>query len=189
MRPIIVTEFISLDGVIDSPGGGEYEHAGWTFKDIDFVPEAYTVKGTEQEEASALLLGRVSFSEFAPVWPTMDEFAIYNAMPKYVASTTLSEDDVAGTGWNNCHLVRNLDEIAQLKDADGGPILVHGSARLAQSLAAAGLVDGYTLLEFPVILGSGKRLFADGAPKQKLKLTNAQTYSNGIRLAQYDVVK
>lgn len=187
MRKLIVTEFISLDGVIDSPGGGEYEHAGWTFKDIEFVPDAYAVKGREQSEASALLLGRVSFTEFAPVWPTMDEFALYNAMPKYVVSTTLDDADVTDIAWKNCHLLRSLDDVAKLKEDDGGPILVHGSATLAQSLQAADLVDGYTLLEFPVVLGSGKRLWADEAPRTNLELLNSETYSNGIRLAEYGV--
>lgn len=189
LRPIVVTEFISLDGVVDSPGGGEYEHAGWTFKDIEFVPEAYAVKGREQEEASALLLGRVTFQEFAPVWPTMDDFATYNAMPKYVVSRTLDDAAVTDIDWADCHVLRSLDEVAKLKEADGGPILVHGSAALVQSLLAAGLVDGFTLLEFPVVLGSGKRLWAEGIGRTDLRLRNTETYSNGIRLAEFDVVQ
>jgi dihydrofolate reductase len=182
MRPLIVTEFVSLDGVIDSPGGGDHPHAGWTFKDVPFDEAAYEIKGREQEEAGALLLGRVSYDEFAPVWPTMDEFAEYNAMPKYVVSTTLTDPT-----WNNTHVLRSLDEVAALKQGDGGSILVHGSARLAQSLAAAGLVDRYHLLEFPVVLGSGKRLFAPDADKTCLKLVEHAAYDNGIRLAVYDV--
>lgn len=189
MRPVVVTEFISLDGVVDSPGDGEYEHAGWTFKDIEFVPEAYAVKGREQEEASALLLGRVTFEEFAPVWPTMDDFATYNAMPKYVVSRTLDDAAVTDIDWADCHVLRSLDEVAKLKEADGGPILVHGSAALVQSLLAAGLVDGFTLLEFPVVLGSGKRLWAEGIGRTDLRLRNTETYSNGIRLAEFDVVQ
>ena len=88
MRTLIVTEFISLDGVVDSPGGGEHPHAGWTFKDVEFDEAAYEIKGREQEQTDALLLGRRSYEAFAPVWPTMREFAGYNAMPRYVVSTT-----------------------------------------------------------------------------------------------------
>ncbi len=92
MRSIIVTEFISLDGVIDSPGGGDHPRAGWSFKEVDFDPAAYQIKETEQEQAGALLMGRVSYEEFAPVWPDMtEEFPQYNAMPKYVVSTTIAE--------------------------------------------------------------------------------------------------
>lgn len=182
MRPIIVTEFITLDGVIDSPGGGDHPHAGWTFRDIEFLPEAYEIKGRETEAATALLFGRVSHDEFAPVWPTMEEFAAYNAMPKYVVSTTLN-----GSEWNNTHVLRDLDEVAALKQTDGGEIHVHGSATLAQGLAAAGLVDRYHLLQFPVVLGSGKRLFADDGAKQKLRLVEEASYGNGIRLGIYDV--
>lgn len=191
MRTLIVTEFVSLDGIIDSPGGGEHPQAGWTFNDVEFVPEAYAIKGTEQEEAEALLLGRVSFQEFAPVWPSMDEeFPRYNAMPKYVVSTTLGDADVTGSGWQNSHLLRSLDDVRALKDGEGGPIIVHGSATLAQSLAAEGLVDRYHLLEFPVVLGHGKRLFpAEGGAPAKLTLTRSESFAGGIRLAVYDVAR
>lgn len=184
MRPIIVTEFITLDGVIDSPGGGDHPHAGWTFKDVDFVEDAYAIKGREMEAATALLFGRVSHDEFAPVWPSMEEFAAYNAMPKYVVSTTLE-----GSTWHNTHVLRSLDEVRALKETDGGEIHVHGSAQLAQGLAAAGLVDRYHLLQFPIVLGSGKRLFADSGGKQKLHLVEEAAYGNGIRLGIYDVVR
>jgi dihydrofolate reductase len=186
MRPLIVTEFISLDGVMEGPGGGDHPHAGWTFQDIEFDEAAYEIKGREQQDAGALLLGRVSYDEFAPVWPTMEEFAEYNAMPKYVVSSTLTDPE-----WNNTTVLRGLDEVAALKEQDGeGSILVHGSARLAQGLAAAGLVDRYHLLEFPVLLGSGKRLFADAAaPKTSLRLVESASYANGIRLAVHDVVR
>ncbi|MDP3890542.1 dihydrofolate reductase family protein [Nocardioides sp.] len=185
MRTLIVTEFITLDGVIDSPGGGDHPHAGWTFKDVEFDEAAYEIKGREQQEAGAMLMGRVSYDEFAPVWPTMDEFAEYNTMPKYVVSTTLTDPT-----WHNTQVLPSLDAVADLKRGEGGPILVHGSARLAQGLAAAGLVDRYHLLEFPVILGSGKRLFADtAAQKAKLELVEHASYSNGVRLGVYDVAR
>ncbi|WP_166389244.1 dihydrofolate reductase family protein [Nocardioides ochotonae] len=185
MRPLIVTEFISLDGVVDSPGGGEHPRAGWTFADVPFQEEAYEIKGREEQEASALLLGRVSYEEFAPVWPTMAEFAEYNAMPKYVVSSTLRD-----LPWGPATVLRSLEEVAALKEGDGGPILLHGSATLAQGLAAAGLVDRYHLLTFPVVLGAGKRLFADDADHHgRLDLIEHATYSNGIRLGVYEVVR
>lgn len=193
MRTLIVSEFISLDGVVDSPGGGSHPRAGWTFKEVPFVEEAYAIKGSEQLEATAMLLGRVSYDEFAPVWPSMvDDFAEYNAMPKYVVSTTLTEDALLPE-WQNCHVLGGLDEVAALKEGEGGPIIVHGSATLARGLAAAGLVDRYHLLVFPVLLGAGKRLFGDGAEDPglttKLDLVEHEAYSNGIVKAVYDVVR
>ncbi|MFC6287148.1 dihydrofolate reductase family protein [Nocardioides sp. GCM10027113] len=184
MRSLIVTTLLSLDGVMDSPGGGEHPHAGWTFKDVEFDEAAYELKGREQAEAGALVLGRVSHDEFAPVWPTMAEFAEYNAMPKYVVSSTLKDSP-----WNNTHVIRTLDEVAALKEEDGGPLLVHGSAMLAQGLAAAGLVDRYHLLTFPVLLGSGKRLFATDADKTKLRLVEHATYGNGVQMSVLDVAR
>lgn len=190
MRTLIVTEFMSLDGVVDSPGSDDgFRHAGWTFQDIDFVPEAYEIKGREQSEATALLLGRVSYQLFAPVWPSMvEEFAEYNAMPKYVVSTTLTATD---PGWGETHILRSIDDVAALKQAEGGPIIVNGSARLAQSLAAAGLVDRYHLLVFPVVLGSGgRRLFSDAdQDKTRLRLVESAAYANGVQLMVYDVVR
>ena len=186
MRPLIVTEFLSLDGVMDSPGGGPHPHAGWTFKQVPFDAAAYEIKGREQLEASAMLIGRVSYDEFAPVWPGMvDEFPQYNAMPKYVVSTTLENPE-----WNNTSVLRSLDEVAPLKESEGGTIIVHGSATLAKALAAAGLVDRYHLLIFPVLLGAGRRLFDDtGDRLQKLELVEHEAYSNGVVKAVYDVVR
>lgn len=183
MRTLIVTEFITLDGVVDSPGGGDHPRAGWTFKEVPFVEEAYEIKGREQLEAGAMLLGRVSYDEFAPVWPKMDEFAEYNAMPKYVVSSTLTDPE-----WNNTSVLRSLDEVAELKQGDGGNIIVHGSATLAQGLAEAGLVDRYHLLVFPVTLGEGKRLF-NGREQGSLKLVEHEAYSNGVVKNVFDVVR
>ena len=183
MRPIVVTEFITLDGIVDSPGGGDHPHAGWTFKEVAFDEAAYEIKGRETADATALLLGRQSYDEFAPVWPSMEEFASYNAMPKYVVSSTLQDPE-----WHNTSVLRSLDEVAALKETEGGEIHVHGSATLAQGLAAAGLVDRYHLLVFPLLLGSGKRLFADG-DKTRLALVEHAAYSNGVTLQRYDVVR
>jgi dihydrofolate reductase len=189
VRSLIVTEFISLDGVVDSPGGGPHPSAGWTFTDVEFDEAAYEIKGREQDEAGAMLMGRVSYDEFAPVWKTMDEFERYNAMPKYVVSSTLADSDL-DPEWGQTTILRSLDDVAALKEDDGGPILVQGSATLAQGLAAAGLVDRYHLLEFPVVLGSGRRLFVtEGGEKQRLRLAEHATYGNGVQLAVYDVLR
>ena len=186
MRTLIVTTFVSLDGVMDSPGGGDHRSAGWTFKDIEFDPAAYEIKGREQAETSALLLGRQSYEEFAPVWPTMDEFAEYNAMPRYVVSTTLEEADPR---WP-ATILRSVDDVAALKETEGGPIAVHGSARLGQSLADAGLVDRYHLLVFPVLLGAGKRLFSEtDKERTNLRLVERADYSNGIQMQVLDVLR
>jgi dihydrofolate reductase len=185
MRTLIVTAFVSADGVMEAPGGGDHRNAGWTFKDVEFDPAVYEIKGREQQEAGALLLGRRSYEEFAPVWPTMEEFAEYNAMPRYVVSTTLATDD---DRWP-ATVLRSLDEVAELKQTDGGPILVHGSAVLGASLADAGLVDRYHLLVFPLLLGAGKRLFS-AADKDvtKLQLVEYEAYPNGVQKQVFDVV-
>lgn len=128
MRTLITTAFVSLDGVVEAPGGEPgYRNSGWTFKDIDFLPEAYEIKGREQEEAGALLMGRASYEAFSPVWPGMAEFAGYKAMPKYVVSSTLTEDALVAD-WGETHILRSIDDVAALKQTDGAPIIVHGSA-------------------------------------------------------------
>ena len=191
MRTLISTSFVSLDGVVEAPGGEPgYRNAGWTFKDVEFDPAAYEIKGTEQEEATAMLLGRVSYEAFAPVWPGMTvEFAGYNAMPKYVVSATLDEKDLVGN-LGETTILRSLDDVAALKETEGGPIIVHGSATLNRGLADAGLVDRYHLLVFPVLLGAGKRLFSEtDKDKQSLKLVESASYGNGIQKLVYDVVR
>lgn len=189
MRTLITTAFISLDGVVEAPGGEPgYRNSGWTFKDIPFDEAAYAMKGEEQEQATALLLGRVSYQSFAPVWPGMTEdFAGYNAMPKYVVSTTLQDSDLV-SNWGETTILRSLDDVAALKETEGGPIIVNGSATLNRNLSDAGLIDQYNLLVFPVLLGAGKRLFSDAdRDKVKLTLTTSESYSNGIQRLQYDV--
>lgn len=185
MRQLIITAFMSADGVMEAPGGGDYRNAGWTFTDIDFVEDAYEIKGREQEQAGALLLGRRTYEEFAPIWPTMEDFATYNALPRYVVSSTLQADD---SGWP-ATILRSIDDVAALKQSDGGPLLVHGSAELGASLADAGLVDRYHLLVFPMLLGEGKRLFSTSAhPTTHLRLVEHDTYSNGVQKQIFDVV-
>jgi dihydrofolate reductase len=192
MRTLIYTAFVSLDGVVDSPGGGSEEthrSAGWTFHDIEFVEEAYEIKGREQEEAAAMMLGRVSYQTFSKVWPEIDEFARYKDMPKYVVSTTLQDEDLV-TDWAETTILRSADEVAALKQSEGGPIIIHGSAGLARSLSDAGLIDRYHLLVFPVLLGVGKRMYSDSdKEKQMLKLVESEIYSNGIIKLVYDVIR
>ncbi|MFJ5228761.1 dihydrofolate reductase family protein [Kitasatospora sp. NPDC088391] len=190
MRTLISTAFVSLDGVMEAPGGEPgYRNAGWTFKDIEFVPEAFELKGQEQEEAGAMLLGRVSYAAFSQVWPGMAEFARYKELPKYVVSTTLGEDGLV-SDWGPTTILRSLDEVAALKQTEGGPILVHGSVELNHALSDAGLIDRYHLLVFPLLLGAGKRLFS-GTDKdtQHLKLVESAVYANGIQKNVFDVVR
>ncbi|WP_309116192.1 dihydrofolate reductase family protein [Saccharothrix sp.] len=191
MRTLITTAFVSLDGVVEAPGGEPgYRNSGWTFKDVEFDPAAYELKSREQDEAAAMMMGRVSYQAFSPVWPTMtDEFPRYNAMPKYVVSTTLTEDDLVAN-WGETTILRSLDDVAALKEGDGGSIIVHGSATLNRALSDAGLIDRYHLLVFPVLLGAGKRLFsAADKDKQSLKLLESESYGNGIQKLVYDVVR
>ncbi|MEU8901399.1 dihydrofolate reductase family protein [Nocardia sp. NPDC048505] len=190
MRTLISSAFLSLDGVMEAPGGEPgYRNAGWTFKNIDFVPEAFEIKGREQGEATAMLLGRVSYQAFSPVWPDMAEFADYKQMPKYVVSNTLTEDDLV-TNWGETTILRSLDEVAALKETEGGPIIVHGSASLNHALSDAGLIDRYHLLVFPLLLGAGKRLFSTAdTDTRKLELVESAAFSNGVQLNVFDVIR
>ncbi|GAA1953164.1 dihydrofolate reductase family protein [Kitasatospora viridis] len=190
MRTLISTAFISLDGVVEAPGGESgYRNAGWTFKDVEFLPEAFEIKGREQEEAAAMLLGRVSYQAFSPVWPDMPEFARYKELPKYVVSTTLTDADLVA-GWGETTILSSLDQVAALKETEGGPIIVHGSAALNQALSDAGLIDRYHLLVFPLLLGAGKRLFSStDKDTQKLKLVEHEAYANGLQKQVFDVVR
>ncbi|MCW2925155.1 MAG: hypothetical protein JWM98_2559 [Thermoleophilia bacterium] len=187
MRQLIVTAFVSTDGVMEAPGGeAGYRNTGWTVKAVEPDDGPYAFKGREQEEAGALLMGRRSYEAFVPFWPQADFFAGYNAMPRYVVSTTLEGDDER---WP-ATVLRSLDEVAELRAGDGDPIIVHGSATLGHALADAGLVDRYHLVVFPVLLGAGLRLFS-GADKDmtKLRLVEHETFSNGVQWQVLDVVR
>ncbi|WP_019057909.1 dihydrofolate reductase family protein [Streptomyces prunicolor] len=190
MRTLISTAFISLDGVMEAPGGEPgYRNSGWTFKEVEFLLEAFDIKGREQEESTAMLMGRASYEAFSPVWPDMEEFAHYKTLPKYVVSTTLTDDRLV-SNWGETTILRDLDEVAALKETEGGPIIVHGSADLNHGLADAGLIDRYHLLAFPLLLGAGKRLFpATDKDTQKLKLVEHAAYANGLQLNVLDVVR
>jgi len=182
MRELIVTEFITLDGVIEAPGGEPtHPHTGWT---IDFAgPEQMQYKLDEVLEAEALLLGRKTYEGFADAWtPREGEFADkMNAMPKFVASTTLTELD-----WNATLLEGDVPAaVADVKQLDGGAILVAGSATLAHTLIEHDLVDEYRLMIFPVVLGSGKRLFPDSPDKRTLRLVEAKQFPAGVVVHHY----
>jgi len=173
MGKLVVTEFITLDGIIEDPGGSEgTEHGGWSFRHP--APEGQQFKGEELERADAQLLGRVTYQGFAAAWPSMEdtggEFAKkMNAMPKYVVSTTLTD-----ATWTNTTILRGTDlaaEVTRVKDRYPGDILVAGSATLVHSLTELGLVDEYRLMVHPVVLGTGKRLFASAGPDLELAET------------------
>jgi dihydrofolate reductase len=180
VRTIFTTHFVSLDGVAEAPGGEPgYRHAGWTF-DVEADPALYEAKGREQEEATAFLMGGRSYEAFAQVWPQMDYFARFNQMPKYVVSATLTDPT-----WHDTTVI-SFDDVARLREGDGGPIIVNGSLALTQSLLAAGLVDEMRLAVFPVILGSGRRLYPDHAEdKVRLTLVDHTTYTNGVQYLVY----
>jgi dihydrofolate reductase len=187
MGRIVATEFVSLDGVMEAPGGGEhYKHAGWTFE-IDRGEEGGKFKLDEALDAEALLLGRVTYEGFAAAWPSMTgEFADkFNGMPKYVVSSTLDAAE-----WNNSTVLKGnvLEEVAKLRQALDGDIVVHGSARLVQSLLEHDLIDELRLMVFPVVLGTGKRLFGNTSDKKRLRLTNSQTVGDGISIQVYEPV-
>jgi dihydrofolate reductase len=187
MGRIVVTEFVSLDGVMQAPGGGEeFEHAGWTFE-IDRGEEGNRFKLEETFDAEALLLGRVTYEGFAAAWPSMkNEFADkLNSMPKYVVSSTLKE-----AGWNNSTVLDGdvVEEVSKLKQDTTGDLFVHGSARLAQTLLEHDLIDELRLMVFPVVLGRGKRLFGETSNKKRLRLTNSRTVGDGVAILIYEAV-
>ncbi|MFI7209954.1 dihydrofolate reductase family protein [Micromonospora maritima] len=192
MRDLVYTGFMSLDGVVDSPGGGpgeEHRSGGWVVEDIEFSPEAFSLKGEELADTSALMFGRRSYQAFAPTWRDSDDHASYKELPKYVVSTGLAEDALVD-GWGPTTVLRSTDDVAALKRGEGGAIFIHGSAELARRLSEAGLIDRYHLLVFPVLLGAGKSLFSQAdRDKQVLRLRDSATYPNGIVKLIYDVTR
>jgi dihydrofolate reductase len=182
---VVVTEFISLDGVIEDPGGSEdFEHGGWSFE-INRGEEGDKFKLDEALEADALLLGRVTYEGFAEAWPSREgEFADkFNNMPKYVVSSTLKDPE-----WNNAKVLKGdlSEEVAKLRQEQDGDIVVHGSAQLVQSLVENDLVDEVRLMVFPVVLGSGKRLFGETSDKKPLRLVDSKTVGDGIAILTYE---
>jgi dihydrofolate reductase len=190
MRDLVYTGFMSLDGVVDSPGGGpgeEHRSGGWVFKDIEFLPEAYSLKGEELEDTTALMFGRRSYEAFAPTWRDSEDHAAYKELPKFVVSTTLP-DDALVDGWGPTTVLRSTEDVVELKKSEGGAIFIHGSAELARRLSDAALIDRYNLLVFPVLLGGGKSLFSQAdKDKQVLTLRESAAYPNGIMKLIYEV--
>jgi len=178
VRKIIVSEYVTLDGVMENPGGG------WSFQ--FWSEEAAQYKFDELFASDALLLGRVTYEGFAKAWPAMTDEQGFadrmNSLPKYVVSTTLSE-----ATWNNSRLIKEhvVEEIAALKQQSGQDILVAGSADLVHTLMQHDLVDEYKLMVHPVLVGEGKRLFKDGIDKLVLKLVGTKAFSSGIVILTY----
>jgi dihydrofolate reductase len=184
MGRIVVTEFVSLDGVIEDPGGAEdFKHGGWSFE-VSRGDEGDKFKLDETLSSEALLLGRVTYEGFAAAWPSREgEFADkFNTMPKYVVSSTLEEPE-----WNNSTVLKGdvADEAAKLRDEHDGDIVVHGSARLVQALLERDLVDELRLMVFPVVLGSGKRLFGGLSDQKRLRLVDSKVVGDGVAILIY----
>ena len=185
MRRIVVTEFISLDGVVEDPGGAEgYKHGGWRFKFDD--PDGMKYKLDETFAHDAMLLGRVTYEGFAEAWPfRTDDLGFadrFNSMKKYVVSSTLTDPS-----WTNSEVLGPdlKAEVERIKSEPGGDIIVHGSVRLVQGLLRLGLVDELRLMTFPIVLGSGKRLFADSDDAIMLRLASAQPVDDGTLILTY----
>ena len=185
MGRIVVTEFVSLDGVMEDPGGAEnFKHGGWSFE-IARGEEGDKFKLDEAFSSEALLLGRVTYQGFAEAWPTREgEFADkFNSMPKYVVSSTLDEPE-----WNNSTVLKGdvAQEVGKLRQEQDGDIVVHGSGRLVQTLVEHDLVDEFRLMVYPVVLGSGKRLFGETSDKKPLRLVDSKVVGDGVAILIYE---
>jgi dihydrofolate reductase len=181
MGRIVVSEFVSLDGVMEAPGGDDdFVRGAWTFE-FDRGDEGNQFKTDETFGAEALLLGRKTYEGFANAWPSRDgEFADkFNSMPKYVVSSTLSDPE-----WTNSSVV-GFDDLAKLRDSTDGDLIVHGSQTLVAGLIDADLVDELRLMIFPVVLGTGRRLFGDTDESKKFALESSQVAGDGVTLAVY----
>ena len=187
MGRIVVTEYISVDGVVEAPSGTEsFERVGWTDA-FSRGPEGDRFKLDETRASDALLLGRVTYEGFAPVWPQLEgEFADkFNAMPKYVVSSTLESPE-----WNNTTVLRGdvVEEVTTLKETYEGDIVVHGSPQLAQTLIEHDLVDALHLQVYPIVVGAGKRLFSETSATKRLSLAEATTVGDGVQFLVYERV-
>jgi dihydrofolate reductase len=190
MRKVIVSEFVSLDGVMQAPGhldedrDGGFEQGGWQVPYFDDVMGSAVDKGLRT--AGGLLLGRRTYEHFAGYWPTAPEDQepeLMNDLPKFVASTSLEEP----LAWSNSTLLKGdvAVEVAKLKDRSGGDLFVLGSGELAQTLMRDNLVDEYRLMVHPLVIGSGKRLFRDGDSRKPLRLVDSTTTGTGVLLLTY----
>jgi dihydrofolate reductase len=184
MRRIIVTEFITLDGVVEAPGGNETDHPHGGWQALYSSPEVGTYKVDELASVGALLLGRKTYDQFAAYWPGQSGNWFgdrMNQLPKYVVSGSLQQ-----AGWNNSHILRDVArDVAALKQTDGGDILIYGSATLAKSLLHHDLIDELRLIMYPVTIGGGLRLFDEGRELKKLELKNSRVIEGGILILEY----
>lgn len=183
MGRIVVTEFISLDGIVEDPGGAEdFKHSGWSFQIDRGKGDAFKLEETLATDA--VLLGRVTYEGFAKAWPSRDgEFADkLNSIPKYIVSSTLEQPE-----WNNSTVLDGdlASNVATLKEQYDGDIVVHGSAQLAQGLLEQDLVDELHLMVFPVLLGTGKRLFGNTSDMKRLDLVDTKTVGDGVLILTY----
>jgi dihydrofolate reductase len=185
MGRIVVTEFASLDGVVEAPGGGEdFRHGGWSLEINRGEGDKFKLDETMSSEA--LLLGRVTYEGFAAAWPSRTDDAgfadKFNSMPKYVVSSTLEDPE-----WNNSTVLKGgvAEEVAKLKQEHDGDIVVHGSPSLVQMLLEHDLVDELRLMVFPVVLGSGKRLFGETTDKKPLRLVDSKMVGDGVAILIY----
>jgi dihydrofolate reductase len=184
MGRIVITEFVSLDGVMEDPGGAEdFQYGGWTFE-FDRGDEGNKFKLDETMQSEALLLGRITYQGFADAWPSRDgEFADkFNTMPKYVVSSTLRDPP-----WTNTTVLDGdlVESVAKLKRERDGDVVVHGSGQLVQALLEHDLVDELRLMVFPVVLGSGKRLFGETTDKKRLELVESRSVGDGVAILVY----
>jgi dihydrofolate reductase len=186
MRKLVVTEFVTVDGIAEDPGGSEgFERGGWAFQ-FDRGPEGDKFKYDEVMASGAALLGRVTYQGFAEAWPQRTgEFAEkFNTMPKYVVSRTLSQEDLT---WNNSTLIQGdiAEEVLKLKQQPGGEIQVAGSMTLVNTLLEHDLVDELHLMVFPVVLGRGKRLFSEESKATALQLVESRPVGSGVLVLIY----
>jgi dihydrofolate reductase len=182
---IVVTEFVSLDGVMEAPGGEDFKYKGWSFE-FDRGDEGNQFKLDETREADALLIGRRTYESFAGAWPQREgDFADkFNSMPKYVVSTTLKDPE-----WNNTTVLDSGDATAQvrkLKEELDGVIQVPGSHRLVQELIESDVVDQVNLMVFPVILGTGKKAFEEIPERRNLRLKESKVVGDGVLVLIYE---
>ncbi len=186
MSKLIVSEFVSLNGIMEAPGGEPtHPHSGWTFKSI-YGEDHYAFKDEEIREAELLLLGRKTYEGFAAAWPGRDRSDPFtdkiNSMPKYVVSSTLTDPE-----WENTTVLSGdpIEEVSKLRDADAGPVLINGSAQLVHALTEADLVDEYRAMVHPVLVAEGLRMFPDPDDMKKLKVADVRTYDSGVVLITY----
>ena len=188
MGRIIVTEFVSLDGVMEDPGGSEnFKYGGWSFE-FDRGDDGNKFKLDETIASDALLLGRVTYEGFAQAWPSREgEFADkFNNMPKYVVSGTLKNPE-----WSNTTVLEGdpVEAVTKLKQEFDGNLVVHGSAQLVQTLLENDLVDEVRLMVFPVVLGAGKRVFGETSDKKPMRLAESKTVGDGVEILVYEPVR